>query len=55
MKPLGFSLEDKLLRRAGLDYHEYASITVYESWSECAERFSVLAAVCGLDKGDATV
>ena len=40
VKPLGFSLEDKLLRRAGLDYHEYASITVYESWSECANRFS---------------
>jgi len=40
VKPLGFSLEDKLLRRAGLDYHEYASITVYESWSECCERFT---------------
>jgi len=40
VKPLGFSLEDKLLRRAGLDYHEYASITVYDSWCQCAERFS---------------
>lgn len=37
VKPLGFSLEDKLLRRAGLDYHEYASITVYETWTECLE------------------
>lgn len=37
VKPLGFSLEDKLLRRAGLDYHEYASITVHEAWSECLE------------------
>ena len=26
IEPLGFSLEDKQLRRAGLDYHEYASI-----------------------------
>ena len=25
--PLGFTLEDKRMRRAGLDYHEYAHIT----------------------------
>lgn len=36
VKPLGFSLEDKQLLRAGLDYHEFATITVYESWAECA-------------------
>ena len=34
VKPLGFSLDDKQLRRAGLDYHEYASIAVHESWVE---------------------
>ncbi|MBB1088839.1 tRNA (cytidine(34)-2'-O)-methyltransferase [Lysobacter sp. SG-8] len=28
--PLGFSLEDKQLRRAGLDYHEYASVQVHD-------------------------
>ena len=39
VKPLGFSLEDKQLLRAGLDYHEFATITVHESWSECAEQF----------------
>ena len=39
MKPLGFTLEDKQLLRAGLDYHEFATITVHESWAECAERF----------------
>ena len=38
VKPLGFTLEDKQLLRAGLDYHEFATITVHESWSECAER-----------------
>jgi len=38
VKPLGFSLEDKLLRRAGLDYHEYASMTVYETWADCLDR-----------------
>lgn len=40
VKPLGFSLEDKQLLRAGLDYHEFATITVHQSWSECAERFN---------------
>jgi tRNA (cytidine/uridine-2'-O-)-methyltransferase len=39
VKPLGFSLEDKQLLRAGLDYHEFATITVHESWAECADRF----------------
>ncbi|MBI5331733.1 MAG: tRNA (cytidine(34)-2'-O)-methyltransferase [Betaproteobacteria bacterium] len=32
VKPLGFSLEDKQLRRAGLDYHEYAEVRVHEDW-----------------------
>jgi tRNA (cytidine/uridine-2'-O-)-methyltransferase len=39
VKPLGFTLEDKQLLRAGLDYHEFATIAVHESWAECAERF----------------
>ena len=39
VKPLGFTLEDKQLLRAGLDYHEFATITVHESWADCAERF----------------
>jgi tRNA (cytidine/uridine-2'-O-)-methyltransferase len=37
VEPLGFSLEDKQLVRAGLDYHEFATITVHESWADCAE------------------
>lgn len=39
VKPLGFSLEDKQLVRAGLDYHEFATLHVYENWTECAKRF----------------
>ena len=39
IKPLGFSLEDKQLLRAGLDYHEFATITVHESWADCAGSF----------------
>ena len=33
VKPLGFDLSDKQLRRAGLDYHEYAELIVHEDWS----------------------
>lgn len=29
--PLGFALEDRRLRRAGLDYHEYATVRVHDS------------------------
>jgi tRNA (cytidine/uridine-2'-O-)-methyltransferase len=35
VKPLGFTLEDKQLKRAGLDYHEYASLQVHENWAAC--------------------
>jgi tRNA (cytidine/uridine-2'-O-)-methyltransferase len=34
IKPFGFELDDKKMRRAGLDYHEFAGIMVYESWEE---------------------
>lgn len=35
VKPLGFPLDDAKLRRAGLDYHEYASMQVHEDWQAC--------------------
>ncbi len=35
VKPLGFSLEDKQLLRAGLDYHEFAQMNVHEDWAAC--------------------
>ena len=38
IKPLGFALKDKKMRRAGLDYHEYASLAIYESWQEFREK-----------------
>jgi tRNA (cytidine/uridine-2'-O-)-methyltransferase len=31
IEPLGFDLQDKQLRRAGLDYHEYATLQVHAS------------------------
>ncbi len=35
IRPLGFDLDDRHLRRAGLDYHEYATVRVHESLQAC--------------------
>ncbi len=35
IKPLGFNLSDRQLRRAGLDYHEWASLAVHEDLASC--------------------
>ena len=32
IEPLGFSMEDKQMRRAGLDYHEYAQVRRHAGW-----------------------
>ncbi len=32
VEPLGFSMEDRLMRRAGLDYHEYADVRRHADW-----------------------
>ena len=32
VEPLGFSMDDKQLRRAGLDYHEYAPVVRHANW-----------------------
>ena len=40
VKPLGFSLDDKQLQRAGLDYHEYATVETHENWDACLRHFS---------------
>ncbi len=32
VEPLGFSMEDRLMRRAGLDYHEYAQVHRHANW-----------------------
>ncbi len=38
IKPLGFPLDDKRMVRAGLDYHEFANLNVYESWDDFLNR-----------------
>ena len=32
IEPLGFSMDDRQLRRAGLDYHEYADVRRHAGW-----------------------
>lgn len=41
IRPLGFTLEDAQLRRAGLDYHEYATLRVHDDLD------AALAAIAG--------
>ena len=35
VEPLGFSMEDRQLRRAGLDYHELANLHTHAGWPSC--------------------
>ena len=34
IKPFGFSFQENKIRRAGLDYHDLASVSSYENWDE---------------------
>ena len=34
VKPLGFNFQENKIRRAGLDYHDLASVSMYEDWNE---------------------
>ena len=38
VRPLGFTLEDRYLRRAGLDYHEMAHVTEHDTLEACLAR-----------------
>ncbi len=35
VEPLGFRMDDRDLKRAGLDYHEYARVQVHAGWTAC--------------------
>ena len=40
IEPLGFDLDDKKLRRAGLDYHEWADVQIYPSLETLISKLS---------------
>ena len=35
VEPLGFSMDDRQLKRAGLDYHELTTVRVHRDWPSC--------------------
>ncbi|MCF7528954.1 tRNA (uridine(34)/cytosine(34)/5-carboxymethylaminomethyluridine(34)-2'-O)-methyltransferase TrmL [Neisseria lisongii] len=37
VKPLGFPLDSAKMKRAGLDYHEFAKLTVHENFADCLQ------------------
>lgn len=37
IEPLGFDMQDKLLQRAGLDYHEYTAVKRHADWQAFVE------------------
>jgi tRNA (cytidine/uridine-2'-O-)-methyltransferase len=40
VRPLGFTLHDRQLARAGLDYGDLAQVTIHADWSACAAHFA---------------
>ena len=40
VEPLGFSMDDKQLKRAGLDYHEMVNVAVHRNWGDCRAALS---------------
>jgi tRNA (cytidine/uridine-2'-O-)-methyltransferase len=40
VRPLGYSLEDRMLARAGLDYADIRDVAVHESWAACRSGFA---------------
>jgi tRNA (cytidine/uridine-2'-O-)-methyltransferase len=51
IKPLGFALEDKQLVRAGLDYHEFATLQVHDTLPDCLSAFDLARVFAITTKG----
>jgi tRNA (cytidine/uridine-2'-O-)-methyltransferase len=54
VKPLGFALDDKQLLRAGLDYHEFATLKVHDTLAECLVAFDIRRVFALTTKGAQT-
>jgi tRNA (cytidine/uridine-2'-O-)-methyltransferase len=39
VRPLGFTLRDKQLARAGLDYADFSQVVLHDDWRACRARF----------------
>ena len=53
VEPLGFSMEDRQLRRAGLDYHELANVVVHRDWEACREALGEARCFAVSSRGEA--
>jgi len=51
VRPLGFTLRDKQLARAGLDYSDFAPVTVHEDWRACREHFTGRRMIAATTRG----
>ena len=40
VRPLGFTLRDRQLARAGLDYGDLSAVTIHDDWKHCADYFA---------------
>jgi len=49
IEPLGFRMDDRDLRRAGLDYHEYARVRVHRDFAACRAALEAAGAEAGLE------
>ena len=54
VEPLGFDLSDKHLRRAGLDYHEYARLIRHADWPSCKAALAGRRMFAMTTKGEAS-
>ncbi len=55
VEPLGFSLDDRQLKRAGLDYHELAHVRVHRDWPACRASFAARRLYALTTKGSHSV
>ena len=55
IKPLGFNFQENKIRRAGLDYHDLATVSIYENWSEFEEDIAIENIAYLSTKGDKNI
>jgi len=51
IEPLGFKWNDKKLRRAGLDYHQYTQVRIYQSLEDYLDKYPAKKLVAFSTKG----
>jgi tRNA (cytidine/uridine-2'-O-)-methyltransferase len=55
IEPFGFQLDDKQLKRAGMDYWSYVTWHRWKNWNDFAERLPAAARLWLIEQGGATV